>query len=81
MAVQVKLFMTLIPLSKTKRPTFAIDWSDGLTIKDLLDAEGFSEQDQEAIAAVINNVQAQHDDVLNDGDRVDLLVNLQGGRR
>ena len=81
MAVQVKLFMTLIPLSKTTRPTFEIDWSDGLTIKDLLNAEGFSEQDQEAIAAVINNVQAQHDDVLNDGDRVDLLVNLQGGRR
>ena len=81
MAVQIKLFMTLIPLSKTKRSTFEIDWSDGLTIKDLLNAEGFSEQDQEAIAAVINNVQAQHDDVLNDGDRVDLLVNLQGGRR
>ena len=81
MAVQVKLFMTLIPLSKTKRPTFEIGWSDGLTIKDLLNAEGFSEQDQEAIAAVINNEQAQHDDVLNDGDRVDLLVNLQGGRR
>ena len=81
MAVQVKLFMTLIPLSKTKRPTFEVDWSDGLTVKDLLNAEGFSEQDQEAIAAVINNVQAQHGDLLSDGDRVDLLVNLQGGCR
>lgn len=81
MAVHVKLFMTLIPLSKTKRPTFEVSWSDGLTIKDLLDAEGFSAQDQEAIAAVINNVQAQHSDTLNDGDRVDLLVNLQGGGR
>ena len=81
MAVQVKLFTTLIPLSKTKRPIFEIDWSDGLTIRDLLTAEGFSEQDQEAIAAVINNAQAQHDDLLHDGDRVDLLVNLQGGGR
>ncbi len=81
MAVQVKLFMTLIPLSKTKRPTFEVDWSDGLTVKDLLNAEGFSEQDQEAIAAVINNVQAQHGDLLSDGDHVDLLVNLQGGCR
>lgn len=81
MAVQVKLFMTLIPLSRTKRPNFEVDWREGLTIKDLLDAEGFSEQDQEAIAAVINNTQAQHGDVLNDGDRVDLLVNMQGGCR
>lgn len=81
MAVQVKLFMTLIPLSRTKRPTFEVDWRDGLTIKDLLDAEGFSEQDQEAIAAVINNEQAQHGDLLSDGDQVDLLVNMQGGSR
>lgn len=81
MAVQVKLFMTLVPLSKTKRPTFEVDWTDGLTVKDLLDAEGFSEQDQEAIAAVINDAQAQHSDALNDGDRVDLLVNMQGGSR
>ena len=81
MAVQVKLFMTLVPLSKTQRPTFEVDWTDGLTVKDLLDAEGFSEQDQEAIAAVINDTQAQHGDALNDGDRVDLLVNMQGGSR
>lgn len=79
MAVHVKLFMTLVPLSKSKKGTLVLDWFDGMTAKDILEAEAFSEQDQEAIAVVINSVQSNVDDPLNDGDEVDLLVNLQGG--
>ena len=79
MAVQVKMFMTLVPLSKSKRGQYEVDFQPGLTPKDLLDAEEFSAEDQEAIAVVINSAQAQPDTPLNDGDRVDLLVNLQGG--
>ena len=79
MAISVKLFMTLVPLSKSKRSNFSVDWFDGITAQHILEAEQFSEQDQEAIAVVINSVQAQPDDPLHDGDQVDLLVNLQGG--
>ena len=79
MAVHVKLFMTLVPLSKSKKGNLQIDWFDGMTAKDILEAEAFSEQDQEAIAVVINSVQSNVDDPINDGDAVDLLVNLQGG--
>ena len=79
MAIEVKLFMTLVPLSKSKKSGLSVDWFDGITAQHILEAEEFSEQDQEAIAVVINSVQAQVDDPLNDGDQVDLLVNLQGG--
>lgn len=79
MSVQIKLFMTLVPLSKTKRPQFELPWRDGLTVGDVLDHEGFFGDDREAIAAVVNNEQAAEDSPLADGDSVELLVNLQGG--
>ena len=79
MSVQVKLFMTLVPLSKSKKPQFDLPWRDGLTVADILDHEGFFGDDREAIAAVVNSEQAAEDSPLADGDKVDLLVNLQGG--
>lgn len=79
MSVQVKLFMTLVPLSKSKKPQFELPWRDGLTVADILDHEGFFGDDREAIAAVVNSEQAAEDSPLADGDKVDLLVNLQGG--
>jgi len=79
MAINVKLFMTLVPLSRSKQSNLSVDWFDGITAQHILESEEFSEQDQEAIAVVINSVQAQVDDPLHDGDEVDLLVNLQGG--
>ena len=79
MSVQVKLFMTLVPLSKSKKPQFELPWRDGLTVADILDHEGFFGDDREAIAAVVNSEQAAEDSPLADGDKVDLMVNLQGG--
>ena len=79
MAINVKLFMTLVPLSKSKQTNLSVDWFDGITTQHILESEEFSEQDREAIAVVINSVQALPEDPLNDGDQVDLLVNLQGG--
>ena len=79
MSVQVKLFMTLVPLSKSKKPQFELPWRDGLTVADVLDHEGFFGDDREAIAAVVNSEQAAEDSPLADGDKVDLMVNLQGG--
>ena len=79
MSIQVKLFMTLVPLSKSKQGNLTVDYFDGITPQHILDAEAFSPQDQEAIAVVINNAQAQPTDLLHDGDTLDLLVNIQGG--
>ena len=79
MAVAVKLFATLVGLSRSKRPQFEMEWWEGMTARDLLTAEGFSEKDEETIAAVVNGEQADWDTALRNGDRVELLVGLQGG--
>ena len=50
-----------------------------MTAQHLIDLEQFSEQDQEAIAVVVNDTQAKPHTTLADGDRVELLVNIAGG--
>ena len=79
MAVTVKLFPTLQNLSKSKRESYALDWREGLTARALLADEGFNERDQEAVLAVINDVQSRLDTPIADGDAVELRINIQGG--
>lgn len=79
MTVHVKLFSTLVKLSATQKPEFEIEHRPGMTVGDIVRAEGFRERDAEAVAAVVNNEQRDFETVLQDGDRVELLVNIQGG--
>lgn len=79
MPVHVKLFSTLVKLSRSQKPEFEIEHRSGMTVGDLVRAEGFRERDAEAIAAVVNEEQRDFETVLQDGDRVELLVNIQGG--
>ena len=78
MPVQVKLFSTLVKISRTGQATFALAWRDGLTAGAVLRGE-FSERDAEAIAIVVNGEQADAGRALHDGDTVEFLVNLAGG--
>ncbi|MXY78820.1 MAG: hypothetical protein F4Y94_03820 [Chloroflexi bacterium] len=77
--VHVRMFTTLVALSKTKQPSFDVEWREGMTVADIVAAEGFSEQDAEAIAAIVNSEQSESDRTLHDGDEVEFIVNLQGG--
>ena len=79
MAVTVKLFPTLQNLSKSKLETYERDWHEGLTAQEILTDEGFNERDSEAVLAVINDVQAQLDTPIGDGDALELRINIQGG--
>ncbi len=79
MAVTVKLFPTLQNLSKSKRESFQLDWQEGLTARVILMNEGFNERDQEAVLAVINDVQSQLDTPIGDNDAVELRIKIQGG--
>ena len=79
MAVHVKLFPTLANLSSSKRSDYDVDWHDGLTSKELLEAEGFQEHDIESCLAIINDEQAQMDTDIVDGDNVELRVAIHGG--
>ena len=79
MAVTFKMFPILANLSKSKLAEQKVDWFEGITPQYLIDLEGFSMQDQEAIAVVVNEAQAQRKTALADGDEVELLVNIAGG--
>ena len=79
MTIHIRMFSTLVTLSKSKQPEFDLDWREGLTVGDVVAGEGFRGQDAEAIAAVVNGAQAQFEQTLDDGDAVEFIVNLQGG--
>ena len=46
---------------------------------DILRSEGFDEKDADAILPVINDQQGRLKTPLEDGDHVELRINLQGG--
>ncbi len=79
MTITVRLADTLVELSARKEPEFQVDHRDGMTAWDLILEQGFRERDAEAIAAIINDEQGEHDDLLRDGDTVELLVSISGG--
>ena len=79
MAVRVKFFSTLVMYTKRHEAEYELDWRSGMTVQDIIDAEEISAADAEAIAAVVNLTQAPPETVLEDGDAVEFLVNLQGG--
>lgn len=79
MTVSVRLADTLVELSARKESEFQVDHREGMTVWDLIIEQGFRERDAEAIAAIINDEQGDHDDLLRDGDTVELLVSISGG--
>ncbi len=79
MAVQVTWFATLIKRTKSKQAVTAVEWRTGLRPLDIFKAEGFNDADAEAVMVVINEAQSDQHATLNDGDRLEFLVSIQGG--
>ena len=80
MAVQVKWFATLVKRTKSKQAATTVEWRAGLRPLDVFMAEGFSAADAEAVMVLINDTQGDQDTVLQDGDRLEFMVSIQGGR-
>lgn len=79
MPVRVRWFATLVPRTRSKQPETEVPWREGLTPREILRSEGFSDVDMEAIMAVRGETQTDLDARLADGDRVEFLVSIQGG--
>jgi sulfur carrier protein ThiS len=79
MAIEVQWFATLAKRSKSRQEKTTVDWSEGLTPLDVFVAEGFRDADIEHVMVLINEEQAEADTVLQDGDRLEFLVSIQGG--
>lgn len=80
MTIEVQWFATLAKRSKSKKPTTTVEWHEGLTPLDVFVAEGFRDADIEHVMVLINEEQAEPDTLLQDGDRLEFLVSIQGGR-
>jgi sulfur carrier protein ThiS len=79
MSVQVKWFPTLVKRTKSKQDRTTVNWHEGLTPKEIFLEEGFSAADMEAVMVILNDTQVDSDTRLNDGDRVEFMVSIQGG--
>jgi molybdopterin converting factor small subunit len=80
MSVHIKWFATLVKRTKSRQSETEVPFSEGLTpLKIFLD-EGFNEVDAESVMMLVNDAQADPDQKLADGDRVEFMVSIQGGR-
>jgi molybdopterin converting factor small subunit len=79
MTVKVKWFATLVKRTKSREATTEVPHSPGLTPMKIFLDEGFSETDAESVMMLVNDAQSEPDHELQDGDRVEFMVSIQGG--
>jgi hypothetical protein len=79
MSIQVKWFPTLVKRTKSKQPLTMVDHTAGLTPARVFMDEGFNQADAESVLVLINDAQQDMDAALNDGDRLEFMVSIQGG--
>lgn len=79
MAIKVKWFATLVKRTKSRQQETEVDYFEGLTPLQIFLDEGFNEADAESVMMIVNDEQAEGDTPLQDGDRVEFMVSIQGG--
>ena len=79
--VEIKLHPLLAKRAASRQERRSVPHRAGLTPLALLTEEGFSELDAEAVMILRNDTQIEPDTPLNDGDRVEFMVGIQGGSR
>jgi len=77
--IRVKLYSLLAERSLSGRDEYEIPWREGLRPIDVIHREGFYGDEEQAIVVLINEEQATREQLLSDGDRVELLIQMVGG--
>lgn len=77
--VEIKLHPLLAKRATSRQETRTVAYQPGLTPLTLLIEEGFSAVDAEAVMILRNDIQIEPETPLNDGDRVEFMVGIQGG--
>jgi sulfur carrier protein ThiS len=75
----VKMHPLLVKRAASKQAEREVAHRPGLTALTLLLDEGFSALDAEAVMVVRNGVQADPETAVEDGDRIEFMVGIQGG--
>lgn len=77
--IRVKLYNLLAERSLSGRDLYEVPFEPGLRAVDLINREGFSGEEAEAIVVLVNDEQATRETALSDGDRVEFMINMVGG--
>lgn len=77
--VEVTLHPLLVKRATSGVRTRTAPYRPGMRAMDLLLEDGFREADAEAVLVLLNDAQVEPDAPLNDGDRVEFMVSIQGG--
>ena len=78
--VHITLHPLLAKRAVSRAESRDLEHRPGLTPLSILLDEGFKEHDAEAVMVLRNSVQIEPDTALNDGDQVEFMVGIQGGR-
>ncbi|MFN8639613.1 MAG: MoaD/ThiS family protein [Dehalococcoidia bacterium] len=65
--------------SRSKQLRLVMPHRDGLTARDVVTDEGFSSDEAEAILVMVNGQQADPSTPVQDGDTVELVIQMVGG--
>lgn len=65
--------------ARSKAQEVSVDFRPGLTVRDVIAAEGFAGPDADAITAVVNGETVAQNYELSEGATVELLVGIAGG--
>ncbi len=77
--IDVKLHPLLAKRATSHQESRAVPYRPGLTPLALLQDEGFSAVDADAVMILRGDTQIEPDTALNDGDRLEFMVGIQGG--
>jgi molybdopterin converting factor small subunit len=77
--IRVRMYNLLAERSLSGKEEFDFAYRPGLRPLDIIHAEGFHGEEEEAIVVLVNDAQAERDTALADGDRVEFLINMVGG--
>lgn len=78
--IKVKLYDLLQERSLSGKDQYEVPFEEGLRPIDLIHREGFFSEEEQAILALVNDEHVPKDQPLKDGDRVELVLAMVGGR-
>lgn len=79
MPVTLRMPDILAERSRSKQLRLVMPHRDGLTARDVVTDEGFSSDEAEAILVMVNGQQADPSTPVQDGDTVELVIQMVGG--
>jgi len=73
------MYNLLAERSLSGKERYEVEYESGMKAADLIHKEGFFGEEEQAIVVLVNDEQATRQTELEDGDRVEFMINMVGG--